>query len=109
MVCVSLECLFLNSAVRVLEDPLVNSRVCFHLRWEMRCAAAPDVSASESANARLHFLFLVRVRDDAEELEGGEFTGVSVRQLHVPVDFVDDNLDLLISDEYIEAVFTVRH
>lgn len=109
MACVSLKCLFLNSAVRVLEDPLVNSRVCFHLRWEMRCAAAPDVSVSESANARLHFLFLVCVRDDAEELEGGEFTGVSVRQLHVPVDFVDDNLDLLISDEYIEAVFTVRH
>lgn len=77
MACVSLECLFLNSAVRVLEDPLVNPRVCFHLRGEMRCAAAADVSASESANTRLHFLFLVCVRDDAEELAGGEFTGVS--------------------------------
>lgn len=32
----------------------------------------------------------------------------SLRQLRVPVDSVDDDLDLLISDEYIEAVFTVK-
>lgn len=31
------------------------------------------------------------------------------RLLHVSVDFVDDNLDFLISEEYIEASFTARH
>lgn len=31
------------------------------------------------------------------------------RQLHVSVDFVDVKLDFLIPEEYIAAVFTVRH
>lgn len=44
----------------------------------MRRAAGTNVSLSESANGHLHFFpFLVCLRDDAEGLEGGEFTGIS--------------------------------